>query len=106
MCMCSNSCNYAKLSNQMVDGSDILIIKNGDCQSNTDPASGKTNDTCTPSNLRNESYYCVFDNVADQTVADVLGATTTTPSRTKATYECTTGYEKPVGALSHMECQY
>lgn len=41
-----------------------------------------------------------------QTVADVVGATAVTPSRTKATYTCNTGYEKRPGSSSEYECQY
>lgn len=48
----------------------------------------------------------MFDNVGTQTVADVVGARTNLPSRTVATYACTTGYAKKAGVAEQMECKY
>jgi hypothetical protein len=106
LCLCSNTCNYNVTSEQMVSAVELVTIPNADCRANPDPASGKSNNTCTNDNLLSAEHYCVFDNVGEQTVTDVVDSSTYTPSRTLATYECTSGYAPRTGANTQMECQY
>jgi hypothetical protein len=82
LCMCSNACNYGEYSDQLRTGADLQTINTGDCMANPNIESGKSNHTCVQANIDSTEHYCVFDNVGEQTVADVVGARTNLPSRT------------------------